>query len=87
MNTRIIELAVSNLFYKTKISMQDKTDAEFLRGLNAYNERSGETVTLYFSENGKHYIAKAEIFVCWPDRTFRFIIQDFDPEAVGDGEH
>ena len=87
MNTRIIEFAVSDLFYKTKISMQDKTDAEFLRGLNAYNERSVETVTLYFSENGKHYIAKAEIFVCWPDRTIRFIIQDFDPEAVRDGEH
>ena len=87
MNTRIIEFAVSNLFYETKISMQDKTDAEFLRGLNAYNERSEDTVTLYFSENGKYYIAKAEIFVCWPNRTFRFIIQDFDPEAVGDGKH
>ena len=86
-HTRIIEFAVSSLFYETKISMQDKTDAEFLRGLNAYNERSEETVTLYFSENGKHYIAKAEISVCWPNRTYRFIIQDFDPEAVADGEH
>ena len=86
-NTRVIEFAVSKPFYKPKIGMQDKTDAEFLHGLNAYNERSEDTVTLYFSENGKYYIAKAEIFVCWPNRTFRFIIQDFDPEAVGDGKH
>ena len=86
-NTRVIEFAVSKPFYEAKIGMQDKTDAEFLRGLNAYNERSEDPVLLYFSENGKYYIAKAEIFVCWPNRIFRFIIQDFDPEAVGDGEH
>ena len=87
-NTRVIEFAASRQFFMySKINMQDKTDEEFQRGLNAYNERSEDMVTLYFSENGKYYIAKAEIFVCWPNRTFRFIIQDFDPEAVGDGEH
>ena len=85
-NTRAIEFAASKPFYESKINMQDKTDGEFLRGLNAYNERSEDTVTLYFTENGKYYIAKAEIFVCWPYRTFRFIIQDFNPEAVGDGK-
>ena len=87
-NTRVIEFAASSQFFMySKINMQDKTDEEFQRGLNAYNERSEDTVTLYFSENGKYYIAKAEIFVCWPNRTFRFIIQDFEPEAVGDGKH
>ena len=87
-NTRVIEFAASSQFFMySKINMQDKTDEEFQRGLNAYNERSEDTVTLYFSENGKYYIAKAEIFVCWPNRTFRFIIQDIDPDAVGDGKH
>ena len=84
-NTRVIEFAVSS--NPAKIGMQDKTDAEFLRGLNAYNERSEDPEPLYFSENGKYYIAKAEIFVCWPNHIFRFIIQAFNPEAVGDGEH
>ena len=82
-NTRVIEFAMSKPFYKTKTGMQDKTGAEFLRGLNAY-ERPEVPVTLYFSENRKYSIAKAEIFVSWPNRIFRFIIQDFDPEAVGE---
>ena len=86
-NTRVIEFAVSNCFSESKIGMQDKTDAEFSGGQDALDESSDHPVTLYFSENGKYYIAKAEYFVCWPDYTFRFIIQDFDPEAVGDGEH
>ena len=86
-NTRVIEFAVSNCFSESKIGMQDKTDAEFSGGQDALDESSVHPVTLYFSENGKYYIAKAEYFVCWPEYTFRFIIQDFDPEAVGDGEH
>ena len=86
-NTRVIEFAVSNCFSESKIGMQDKTDAEFSGGQDALDESSAHPVTLYFSENGKYYIAKAEFFVCGPDYTFRFIIQDFDPEAVGDGEH
>ena len=86
-NTRVIEFAVSNCVSESKIGMQDKTDAEFSGGQDALDESSDQPVTLYFSENGKYYIAKAEFFVCWPDYTFRFIIQDFDPEAVGDGEH
>ena len=86
-NTRVIEFAVSNCFSESKIGMQDKTDAEFSGGQDALDESSEHPVTLYFSENGKYYIAKAEYFVCWPEYTFRFIIQDFDPEAVGDGEH
>lgn len=65
---RVIEFAVSFVFYNSKISMQDKTEAEFSRGLDAYNDRSEDAVTLYFSEDGKYYIVKAEIFVCWPDR-------------------
>lgn len=83
-NIRVFEFAMSFVFYDSKISMQDKTAAEFSRGLDAYNERSEDAVTLYFSEDGKYYIVKAEIFLCWPDRIWRFIIQDFDPEAVGD---
>ena len=86
-NTRVIEFAVSNYFCKSKIGMQDKTDAEFSGGQDALDESSTHPVTLYFSENGKYYIAKAEYFFCVPYYTFRFIIQDFDPEAVGDGEH
>ncbi|XP_020630655.1 uncharacterized protein LOC110067646 [Orbicella faveolata] len=82
--TRVIEFAVSNVFFDTKISMQDKTDAGFSRGLVTLNERSEDAVTLFFSEGGKYYIAKAEIFVCWPDRIWRFVVQDFDPEAVRD---
>ena len=82
--TRVIEFAVSNVFYDTKISMQDKTDAGFSSGLDTLNERSEDAVTLFFSEGGKYYIAKAEIFVCWPDRIWRFVFQDFDPEDVGD---
>ena len=86
-NTRVIEFAVSHGYCKYKIGMQDKTNEEFSGGQDALDESSAHPVTLYFSENGKYYIAKAEYFVCWPDYTFRFIIQDFDPEAVGDGEH
>ena len=82
--TRVIEFAVSNVFYDTKISMQDKTDAGFSSGLDTLNERSEDAVTLFFSEGGKYYIAKADIFVCWPDRIWRFVFQDFDPEDVGD---
>ena len=90
-NTRVIEFAVSTIFdgksILNKIGMTDETDAEFLRGQNAYDKRSADNVTLYFSENERYFIAKAEIFFCWPNRTFQFIIQDFDPEAVGDGDH
>ena len=64
--------------------MQDKTDAGFSSGLDTLNERSEDAITLFFSEGGKYYIAKAEIFVCWPDRIWRFVFQDFDPEDVGD---
>ena len=86
-NTRVIEFAVSHGCFEYKIGMQDKTNEEFSGGQDALDESSEHPVTLYFSENGKYYIAKAEFFVCWPNYTFRFIIQDFDPEAVGDGEH
>ena len=90
-NTRVIEFAVSTIFdgksILNKIGMTDETDAEFLRGQNAYDKRSADNVTLYFSENERYFIAKAEIFFCWPNRTFQFIIQDFDPEAVGDEDH
>ena len=86
-NTRVIEFAVSHGFYEYKIGMQDKTNEEFSGGQDALDESSAHPVTLYFSENGKYYIAKAEYFKCRPIYTFRFIIQDFDPEAVGDGEH
>lgn len=82
--TRVIEFAVSNVFLDTKISMQDKTNAGFSSGLDTLNERSEDAITLFFSEGGKYYIAKAEIFVCWPDRIWRFVFQDFDPEDVGD---
>ena len=90
-NTRVIEFAVSTISDEesklNEIGMTDETDAEFLRGQNAYDKRSADNVTLYFSENERYFIAKAEIFFCWPNLTFQFIIQDFDPEAVGDGDH
>ena len=83
-NIRVFEFAMSSDFYDWKINIQDKTDTEFSRGLAAYNERSTDAVTLYFSEDGNYYIVKAEIFVCWPVRIWRFIIQDFNPEGVRD---
>ena len=86
-NTRVIGFAVSHGCREYKIGMQDKTEKEFSGGQDALDESSAHPVTLYFSENGKYYIAKAEYFFCRPNYTFRFIIQDFDPEAVGDGEH
>jgi len=79
--TRVIEFAMSNYVF-SNISIQDKTDARFSHGQATLNEKSYAD-TLYFSEGGKYYIAKAEIFVCWPDRIWRFVFQDFDPEAVG----
>ncbi|XP_068745242.1 uncharacterized protein [Montipora capricornis] len=81
---RIIEFAVSNVFFNFAISMLDKTDAQFSHGLDALNKGSEDAVTLYFSDGGKYYIAKAEIFVCWPDRIWRFVFQEFDPETVED---
>ena len=86
-NTIVIEFAVSHGYFGYKIGMQDKTNEEFSGGQDALDESSKQPGTLYFSENGKYYIAKAEYFFCVPYYTFRFIIQDFDPEAVGDGEH
>lgn len=83
-DSMIIEFAVSSVFFDNKIGMQDKTHAEFYRGLDTYNKRSEEPITRYISEGGKHYMLRAEIYVCWPDRIWRFIIQDFDPEAVRD---
>ena len=78
---RVIEFAMTNDFFRT-INIQDKTDAGFSRGQDTFSKTSEDAVTLFFSEDGKYYIAKAEIFVCWPDRIWRFVFQDFDPEAV-----
>ena len=78
---RVIEFAMTNDIFRT-INMQDKTDAEFSHGQDTLSKTSEDAVTLFFSEGGKYYIAKAEIFVCWPDRIWRFVFQEFDPEAV-----
>ena len=53
-NIRVFEFAMSSDFYDWKINIQDKTDTEFSRGLAAYNERSTDAVTLYFSEDGNY---------------------------------
>ena len=81
-NVRVIEFALSFVYFESKISIQDKTNDEFTHGLDTYNKRSVEVQTLYFFEGGKHYVVQAEVFVCYPDRVWRFVIQDFDPEAV-----
>lgn len=79
--TRVIEFAATSSFFSNKIGMQDKTYAEFTRGHDT-DKRSKDAVPLYFSEYGKYYNATAEISSCWPTYTWRFTIQDFDPEAV-----
>ena len=81
-NVRVIEFALSFFYFDSKISIQDKTNDEFTHGRDTYNKRSVEVQTLYFFEGGKHYVVQAEVFVCYPDRVWRFVIQDFDPEAV-----
>ncbi len=82
---RVIEFALS-FFITEKINIQDKTSDEFTRGQDTYNKmKCGEAKTLYWFENGKHFLARGEI-----GRTnrgkplWRFVIQEFDPCSMLD---
>ena len=82
-NVRIIEFALSSLM---KINIQDKTSSEFTSGQDTYDKmNSGKAKTLYWFNNGEHFIARAEItrYRSGPV-TFRFVVQDYDPLAVSD---
>ena len=82
-NVRVIEFALSSLM---KINIQDKTSSEFTSGQDTYDKmNSGKAKTLYWFNNGEHFIARAEItrYLSRPV-TFRFVVQDYDPLAVSD---
>ena len=82
-NVRVIEFALSSLM---KINIQDKTSSEFTSGQDTYDKmNSGKAKTLYWFNNGEHFIARAEItrYRSGPV-TFRFVVQDYDPLAVSD---
>ena len=82
-NVRVIEFALSSLM---KINIQDKTSSEFTSGQDTYDKmNSGKAKTLYWFNNGEHFMARAEItrYLSRPV-TFRFVVQDYDPLAVSD---
>ena len=82
-NVRVIEFALSSLM---KINIQDKTSSEFTSGQDTYDKmNSGNAKTLYWFNNGEHFMARAEItrYRSGPV-TFRFVVQDYDPLAVCD---
>ena len=82
-NVRVIEFALSSLM---KINIQDKTSSEFTSGQDTYDKmNSGKAKTLYWFNNGEHFMARAEItrYRSGPV-TFRFVVQDYDPLAVSD---
>ena len=82
-NVRVIEFALSSLL---KINIQDKTSSEFTSGQDTYDKmNSGKAKTLYWFNNGEHFMARAEItrYRSGPV-TFRFVVQDYDPLAVSD---
>lgn len=66
-----------------KINIQDKTSDEFTRGQDTY--KCGEAKTLYWFENGKHFMARGGIVSLRLGVTlWRFAIQDFDPCSMQD---
>lgn len=88
-DARVIEFALSlqqGIGLIKKINIEEKTSSEFTQGQDTYSAmKSGEAKTIYWSDYGQHYVAKAEIVitslgvVIW-----RFVIQDFDPCKVED---
>ena len=89
-NARVIEFALSHsrviLSYQPKIYIQDKTSDEFSRGKDTYNNmKCGKTKTLYWFENGMHFMARAEVIPLWfGNMVWRFVVQDFDPCSAQD---
>ncbi len=87
---RVIEFALSSkgipFVMPPKINIQDKTSDEFTRGLDTYNNmKCGEAKTLYWFENGKHFMARGEIVPLTVANTlWRFVIQDFDSCSMQD---
>ena len=69
-----------------RINIQDKTSSEFTSGQDTYDKmNSGKAKTLYWFNNGEHFIARAEITRSpFGTVTFRFVVQDYDPLAVSD---
>lgn len=88
-DARVIEFALSLqqwIGLIKEINIEEKTSSEFTQGQDTYSAmKSGEAKTIYWSNYGQHYMAKAEIVitslgvVIW-----RFVIQDFDPCKVED---
>lgn len=88
---RVIEFALSLQefmgFWKRKeINIEEKTSSEFTRGQDTHNAmKSGEAKTIYWSDCGQHYMAKAEIVIAFSKVViWRFVIQDFEPCKVVD---
>ena len=85
-DARVIEFALSEMgpLVQRKISIQDVTRSEFTRGQDTYNAmKSGEAKTLYWSESGVHFMARAEIVrSSFGVTIWRFVVQSFDPLAV-----
>ena len=93
--TPVIEFALCNLWFTqpSKVNIQDKSGTEFTRGKDTYYKmKDGETKTIYWTTNGTHYMARAELYVhstpaAGPagdmartqQTKWRFVVQDFDP--------
>ena len=95
--TPVIEFALCNLgawfTESSKVNIQDKSRSEFTRGQDTYDKmKDDEPKTIYWTANGTHYMARAELYVHTTPAAgraggmassrqtkWRFVVQDFDP--------
>ena len=68
------------------VNIQDKTDSEFTKGKDTYDQMNEKEKTIYWkTEEGSHYMANADAAYQYPPGAlrymyrFRFLFQDFDP--------
>ena len=72
-----------------KMNIQDKTSV-FTYGQDTYNEMNGnesmrfKEKTLYWFENGMHFITRGEVIDLSHAMVLRFVVQDYDPCSVQD---
>ena len=87
-NVRVIEFALSNFWVSVRnlTNIQDKTSSEFTSGQDTYDKMNSacKAKTLYWFNNGEHFMARAQITKTLRTVTFRFVVQDYDPLAVCD---
>lgn len=89
-HARVIEFALSVedyvLYECKKINIQDKTSDEFTYGQDTYKKmKCGEAKTLYWFENGMHFMATGEIVpLRFGQMVCRFVVQEFDPFSLQD---